>query len=1172
MKRLIIFVSILLNSFLFSQNLVINEIMSSNSSVLADEDGDFPDWIEIYNPTDSEINLNNYSLSDNLTSLKKWTFPERIIQPKDFLIVFASDKNRKPKNIFWETIIDKGDNWRYLIPISEPSSLWRTTNFDDSQWKIGPSGFGYGDNDDATIVQNCISVFVRHTFQIDDVNNIDTAYLHIDFDDAFVAYINGVEIARDNIGNVGVPPAFNKTANTYREAKLYSGNPADAYPIANIKSILRNGSNVIAIQVHNQSISSSDLSLIPILTLGYKQKPNHEIKTSDVISLPKSFFHTNFKLSSQGENIILSDSLGNIIDQIKTGFIPNNFSYGRKPDGSMNWLYFSNSTPGKPNISDGKNMISEQPFFNLPSGNYINPIQVSLFSNQSNAKIRYTLDGSEPTENSNEFINSINITKSTVIRAKSFVENALPSQTATQTYFINENYNLPKISLATDPKHFFDNDSGIYVLGPNAESSYPYFNANFWQDWEKPINFEYFEKDNTAKVNSLSGVKIYGNWTRAFPQKSLAIYFRGKYGQPSVQYKFFPEKSFDEYQNIVLRNNGNDFQYTLLRDRFATELFKNLDINVQSTKQVEVFLNGNYWGIYTLREKINEDFIASNFNLNRENIDIVDFSVESGKDSNEHFAALYDFISKNDLSISANYEYVKTQMDIRNFINYQIAEIYCNNTDWPGNNVKLWRERTLNGKWSWIIYDIDFGFGLYNPSDYSFNTLEFATAENGPAWPNPSWSTLMLRKLLTNKEFQSDFASTFAFLLNTTFSSDSTLNLLSSVYDEIKNSITRHNQRWQGEMANTWENNVQVIRNFVKIRYLYMRAFVATKFKTTVGRLSLDVNDNSSGSVEIQSFPVYNLPHNGYYFKNNEISITAKPKSGYVFLRWEGIDSNLPEIKINLTQDTTIKAIFQKVNVNPNQVVINEINYNSNPNRDSGDWIEIVNNSSEKINLAGWKFTDSSTEKFILPAYELLPDSFLVIVKDSLKFNSIFLDVKNFVGQFDFGLSSSGEKLILYDNNEIVIDSLTYRSALPWPIEPNGQGSTLSLLNYNLDNSNSSNWAASKIGGTPGKLNDVFVTSLENDSQIPTDFSLYQNFPNPFNSTTTIRFSLRNESKVRLIIYNSLGEKIDELIDNYLSAGEHKIIFNADNLASGVYLYRLEAGEFTATKKLILLK
>ena len=178
----------LLIGFASSQEIVINELQSLNTNTISDEDGEFADWIELHNSGPTPVNMAGMGISDNVDQLHKWIFPAVILDPSEFLLIFASGKDRKSRVSHWETVIDIGDNWKYRSGTSEPPSTWRQTNFDDNTWTEGPSGFGYGDGDDATNLPVVLSVAVRKVFTVSNPADIGSMFLHIDYDDAFVAY------------------------------------------------------------------------------------------------------------------------------------------------------------------------------------------------------------------------------------------------------------------------------------------------------------------------------------------------------------------------------------------------------------------------------------------------------------------------------------------------------------------------------------------------------------------------------------------------------------------------------------------------------------------------------------------------------------------------------------------------------------------------------------------------------------------------------------------------------------------------------------------------------------------------------------------------------------------------------------------------------------------------
>ena len=240
----------LLFTQIYSQDIRINELVASNST-FQDEDGDTPDWIELYNYGSSPVSLINWSISDEEDDTNPWVFPEIILNEDEYMLLWASNKNRGQLT-YPRTLITEGDLFKYITPTSSVSSNWTSVNYNDNSWSEGSSGFGYSDSDDNTnIPSGTLSVFIRKDFTILDINNIVSLILDIDYDDGFVAYINGFEVARANIN--GSPPAYNATTNTDHEAQIYVGGYPERFVIDNFQNILIEGTNTLSIQAHNVS-------------------------------------------------------------------------------------------------------------------------------------------------------------------------------------------------------------------------------------------------------------------------------------------------------------------------------------------------------------------------------------------------------------------------------------------------------------------------------------------------------------------------------------------------------------------------------------------------------------------------------------------------------------------------------------------------------------------------------------------------------------------------------------------------------------------------------------------------------------------------------------------------------------------------------------------------------
>ena len=255
-------------------------------------------------------------------------------------------------------------------------------------------------------------------------------------------------------------------------------------------------------------------------------------------------------------------------------------------------------------------------------------------------------------------------------------------------------------------------------------------------------------------------------------------------------------------------------------------------------------------------------------------------------------------------------------------------------------------------------------------------------------------------------------------------------------------------------------------------------------------------------------------------------------------------------------------------------VVINEIMYNDSKTSDSKDWIELYNPTNLTVNISGWIMSDEdSTHQFIFPSgVNINSKGFLVVCKDTTKFHNAFVDSKSFIGNIDFGFDGN-DKVQLFDNEGNLKSFVSYRNSSPWPVEPDGTGASLELCNPYGINYKTINWKTSLDKPTPGKQNSVYApTGLQETIKIPDGYYLTQNFPNPFNPTTTIEFQIPKQSLVELKIYDILGREIQTLVNKVLEAGDYTYSFDAGNLASGIYLYKLKVNSFVQVKKMILLR
>jgi len=512
----------------------------------------------------------------------------------------------------------------------------------------------------------------------------------------------------------------------------------------------------------------------------------------------------------------------------------------------------------------------------------------------------------------------ITVATNGVVRARVFKPGAVPSRTVTASYLVGPPRSLPVVSVTANPADLFDYRTGIYAFGPRASRFVPFHGANFWLDWERPAHAEFYEADGRLGFSLDLGIKIHGGFTRSIPQKSLRLAARRRYGSSQIQYPVFPERADNTYENLVLRNGGNDWSHTLFRDPLAQSLGAELGVDHQAARPVVLYLNGAYWGLYTLQERVDAHFAAAHDGVTSDQVDVIDGGTVVDAGDRTHYDLMSDFVANGDLRDPAQYAVVAGLMDVRAFQNYQHTEIFFDNTDWPLNNVLAWRPRTDTGKWRWILKDLDgtFDSELKGPGT---NTLAKATKEQ-PGYPR---STLLLRKLLENDSFRLEFASGFADALNTAFSSAHVLARIDQLRAQFAPELPNHLARWVDvprpgwEMFTNvaqWEANIDVLRAFARARPAAVREFLVKDLGLAgTANLTLGATRPEGGRLSVNRFALSpsELPWTGGYFQGIPVAVTATPSVGYRFSGWLGSSDPSPALSLMLTNDLELVATFE---------------------------------------------------------------------------------------------------------------------------------------------------------------------------------------------------------------------------------------------------------------------
>ena len=789
--------------------------------------------------------------------------------------------------------------------------------------------------------------------------------------------------------------------------------------------------------------------------------------------------HANFKLSAGGEELILSNATGTIIDSVSFGPQQTDISYGRTPDGANQFGFFTTTTPGAANDNNpALSVTTDVPLFSKEAGFYNGSIELG-FSN-TDGLVYYTANGQEPTENSQLYGGPITITESTVIKARVVEENSLPGKVLTKSYFINENFNardLPVVSLSTDENYFYQADTGLYV-------------QNFKPEWEYPINIEYFEKDGTIGFNEGAGVKILGERSWVIPQKMLGIAFKSKFGSSKLNYQLFPELPVQTFDGLSLRASGSDWGKTLFRDGIQQAVTQpNMKTVIQGFKPSLVFLNGKYLGIHNIRTRTNDDYLKERYQLSDTDFEMIENHGEAVAGTNLFYNQWYNYIDNNNFFNPPVYDSVKTMMDIDNFIDYMITWIFSANESWGEGNIAMYRSRD-GGKWHWLTLDFDRGFENVN-----YPNFEFFTEKNNPGQNNPLWASLPLRKLLKNQEFENRFIQRFADNLYTTYHPTTLLAALAKFKNNIDQEIDRHGQRWGDSTSihgdgikdmTYWLAKVAVMEDFMNQRNDIIANNLITNFSLLASRIQLDLNTIGNGQIIINEHPVPKGNWTGKYFNNRTITLTAVPEKGQQFAYWKNTsgDSLQATISVNIASDTNITAVFEASTIPHQPLVINEIKF-ENADGFATDWIELHNPNNFPINIANWKVKEKSSGRYFqVTGNTWVPSNgYFVVSTNQDALQQDYPQLNNHIGNLPYGLSNVSETLLLLDNNNKLIDEVAYTQLNDWPKILNNTNQSLQLISPALDNSKGKNWGTNNTN-TIGKQNEFLgyrLTDVANE-------------------------------------------------------------------------------------------
>ncbi|MDG5766886.1 CotH kinase family protein [Balneolales bacterium ANBcel1] len=806
-------------------HVVINEVQASNNTTIADEDGDFEDWIELYNAGSEPVNLVSFGLSDREGDHYRWVLPDTLLNPGEFLLIWASGKDRRTPG----------------RPLH--------TNF-----SIASEG---------------------EPLRLTDMN----------------------------------------------------GNKADTLPPVALPSDYSYG---------RFPDGSNQWQLFAYPTPG---EPNSEegfggLTPAPEFSNPPGFYNTEFLLMLESQH----------------------------PHDRIHYT------------TDGSRPTVDSPV-------YREPIRID---HRSGEKDRFT--GIQTSPHPSWSPPATPVFKGQVIRAIAVREGYRESEVVTGTWFVDpmgrDRYSFPVISIATDSVHLFSDETGILVPGNRFDPDFIY-SGNYYErgrEWEREAHLEFYDTakplfsdgiprnsehqaasagqpmsdrnqshykpdDNHSGIippiyeeqdgfRQNIGLRIHGGGTRRYPQKSLRIYARSDYDwYPEINYPAIPGNQredrtapLDTYKRLILRSSGDDWHHTMFKDAMIQSLYSDRKVDQQSFRPSVVFINGEYWGIHNIRERYDDWYIETNYGIPRDKVAILvrNADVNTGEPSdNRHYVQMRDFAVMEDLAIEENYAYMKTQMDIDNFLKYVTLNVYAANADWPHNNIRFWRKRTdtfdpdalpgADGRWRWMIFDMDASFGYPYAGNaswwaqYDMNMVEWITGIGNPR-NEGRWVNALFNSLIENESFRHRFITLLADDLNTRFRPEFVKERIREFRDLYEPEMEEHLNRHPGsagESLSGWHDHIQVMKTFAEKRPGYLRKHLSEYFDLPgTANLSIRVEDTDWGYMQVNGMDIHPktpgidealTEWTGTYFKGVPVTVTPMPDNGFEFDDWLDENSHLLE-------------------------------------------------------------------------------------------------------------------------------------------------------------------------------------------------------------------------------------------------------------------------------------
>ena len=743
--------------------LTISEVSLSTSGI--PYGGVISDFVEITNRSEGKTSTEGWYLSDGADPYA-YALPVQALQPGESLVIRCDDTGAGFGLAAGEAVLLIGPDYRYapsaVCAEAEAGKTMQAYPGDLQQpWLVDEPTLGYPNTEQGR--KNYLEAGKNQPLRISEVMVRNESYLSGPY---------GYCSSWIELHNTGSQSVHLKDYNLCVLSKTLT-----QYPMPDI--VLEPGRYTVILVDNSGQLTAKGYPVISGELSGYGVYLSREGKLNDYVILPDMLPDTSYGLSC---------------DEAKPGVL-------------------SQPTPGKVNAIAAAPSGSAAALTAPGAYDGVEFLDIVL---QGPGKMYYTTNCTIPDQTSTPYTGPIRITQTTILRVVCYEPGKDASPVVDLSYFINENDDLSVVSLVTEPDNLFSPATGIYVAGYRAQPTSPYAGANFWQDWERSATITLINTDGTVAFSQGCGIKIFGAYSRMNEKKSFACMFRARYGAGRLEYPVFGEDSLAYYESLVLRAGGQDIYNARMRDEMITSLAGDyLGLPVQDYRPVALYLNGQFWGVYYIREKLSDQYVAGHYHMNVEDVKLCQVAGTGLRE----YVEVIRYANSHDLSRQEHLDYIASRVDLQNYTDYMIAQMWINNTD--SSNVKFFLNE--EGKWTWALFDTDMSFSMAGA-----NTFQQQLKSSG----NDVICRSLLLRLLMNDSYRDYFLERAAWQVNHLWTQENINSRIDEIYGQIRHEMRKDTQRWS-KSYEYWENSVENLRSFAARRNSYFVGHVKSYFHLT---------------------------------------------------------------------------------------------------------------------------------------------------------------------------------------------------------------------------------------------------------------------------------------------------------------------------------------------------